>query len=145
MHHRLINDASFEQLKEFLTEMFDELKDENHELYKEYEMELYKDIYGCHFNEWLLKEATSKMINEDGTHGSHWSIESTNSLARSKGLEFKEFNQYDFNYVMNMIYSDYYGAVSNDVDIYYKMALKFLHDKDGRENKAFHYYCSSRY
>ena len=41
---------------------------------------------------------------------------------------------------MNMIYSDYYGAIPNDVSSYVKVAKKFLEDKDGKEGKAFCYY-----
>ena len=55
-------------------------------------------------------------------------------------MEYPNFNQYDFNYVMNMIYSDYFGAVPNDTDVYYKMAVKFLSDKDASDGKAFRYY-----
>lgn len=45
---------------------------------------------------------------------------------------------------MNMIYSDYYGSVSNDNSNYIKMAKAFLNDKDGKEGKAFHYYMSMK-
>lgn len=140
MHHKLLESATHEQLKEYTEKSLDMLKETNHELYEELEMYLYKLIYGCHFNEWLLKEATSHMMNEDGTTGAHWNLEQTNSLARSKGLTFTDYNQYDFNYVMNLMYSDYYGAVIQDTDTYYKMAVKFLKDKDGKVGKAFYYY-----
>ena len=140
MHTELIKYATPEQLKDFAFGSLSMIKETNHDLYEDLEMYLYKMIYGCHFSEWLLKRATSKMQNEDGTMGSHWSVEQTNVVARSKGLSFSTFNQYDFNYVMNMIYSDYYGSVPNDTDTYYKMAIKFLNDKDGKEGKALDYY-----
>ena len=140
MHKELIQHATPEQLKEYVKCSLDMIKETHHDLYEDLEMYLYKMIYGCHFSEWLLKRATTNMKNEDGTVGEHWSLEQTNMVARSKGLVFSSFNQYDFNYVMNMIYSDYYGAVPNDTDTYYKMAIKFLSDKDGKEGKAFSYY-----
>ena len=61
-------------------------------------------------------------------------------MARSNGIEFIHFNEYDFNYVMNMLYSDYYGSVPNDASTYVKMAKKFLCDKDAVEGKAITYY-----
>lgn len=140
MHRELIKYATPEQLKEYVTGSLDMIKETHHDLYEDLEMYLYKMLYGCHFSEWLLKKATMNMQNEDGTVGPHWTLEQTNSVARSKGLSFTTFNQYDFNYVMNMIYSDYYGAIPNDVDLYYKLALKFINDKDAKEDKAFHYY-----
>ena len=45
---------------------------------------------------------------------------------------------------MNMIYSDYYGAVSNDVSTYVKLAKKFLMDKDAKEGKALCYYLAMK-
>ena len=41
---------------------------------------------------------------------------------------------------MNMLYSDYYGAVPDNVESYFKMAKAFLEDKDAPEGKAFRYY-----
>lgn len=84
------------------------------------------------------------MINEDGTTGPHWSIEQTNTVARQNGVQFSNFNEYDWNYVMNMIYSDYYGAVPNDMSTYVKLSKKFLDDKDAPEGKALHYYLTMR-
>lgn len=43
-------------------------------------------------------------------------------------------------YVMNMIYSDYYGTVPNDISIYAKMSQKFLNDKDAKQGKALNYW-----
>ena len=40
----------------------------------------------------------------------------------------------------NMLYSDYYGAVPDNVESYFKMAKAFLEDKDAPEGKAFRYY-----
>lgn len=140
MHKELLKTATPEQLKEFVSCSLDMIKETHHDLYEDLEMYLYKMIYGCHFCEDLLKKALEHMVNEDGTKGGHWKIEQTNSVARSKGIMFDKFNEYDFNYVMNMMYSDYYGAVPNDTDTYYKMALKFLNDKDAPEGKAFKYY-----
>ena len=140
MHKKLIKVASDEQLREFVDDAMGMLKETNPETYETLEMHLYKEIYGCHFSDWLLEKATSKMINEDGTSGAHWTVEQTTAVARQNGIAFDKYNEYDFNYVMNMMYSDYYGIASNDVSFYLKMAKKFLEDKDAKTGKALNYY-----
>jgi hypothetical protein len=140
MHRKILEDATHEQLKYFLLDTFDDLKKVDREMYEELEEDLYKEVYGCHFNKWLLEKALSKMQNEDGTIGGHWTLEQTNSVAKSNGISFDYFNEYDWNYVMNMIYSDYYGAIPDDLNYYVKLSKKFLDDKDAGRGKAYHYY-----
>ena len=140
MHKKMIKEATDEQLREFVDDAMSMIKETNHDLYEDLEIYLYKEIYGCHFNAWMLDKATKMMINEDGSIGPHWNVEQTNNVARQIGVEFNTFNEYDWNYVMNMIYSDYYGAVQNDTTIYARLARKFLEDKDAKEGKALHYY-----
>lgn len=121
-------------------ESMDYIKKYNPEMYDEIEEKLYIEAYGCHFNSWSLECALKGMENEDGTKGGHWTVDQTNSVARSRGYNFKDYNEYDFNYVMNMIYSDYYGVIPDSVDSYYSMAVKFLEDKDFKYGKAYKYY-----
>ena len=145
MHKHLLKAATYEQLKEFVSGALSMIKETNHDLYEELEMHLYKEMYGCHFTDWLVEKATAGMINEDGTNGAHWTVEQTTSVAKQHGISFVHFNEYDWNYVMNMIYSDYYGAVSNDISSYVKVARKFLEDRDAKEGKAFHYYFTMKH
>ena len=140
MHKQLIKSASDEQLREFVDDALSMIKETNHDLYEELESYLYKEIYGCHFNSWLLEKALNNLENEDGTTGGHWTLDQTTSVARAKGISFNKYNEYDFCYVLNMIYSDYYGAVKDDTDTYIQMAIKFLSDKDAPEGKAYKYY-----
>ena len=140
MHRKILQDATLEQTKEFLDRSLRKVKLVDEEMYKDLEHELYIDVYGYHFNAWLLKCALENMTNEDGTKGEHWNLEDTNSVAKQYGIEFTHFNEYDWNYVMNMIYSDFYGSVSNETSAYVKLAKKFLQDKDAPEGKALKYY-----
>lgn len=141
MHEELIDNASNAQIKSFAKNALSMLKETNPKTYKDLETHLYKEIYGEHFCDWLLDRATSKMSNEDGTNGPHWTVEQTTSVAKSLGITLDNFNEYDWNYVMNMMYSDYYGIGSNDASFYAKMAKRFLMDKDGpTEGKALYYY-----
>ena len=84
------------------------------------------------------------MMNEDGTVGHHWKVNETTMFARNHDVNFKRYNEYDFNYVMNMLYSDFYGAVLNETSTYIKMARKFLEDKDADDGKALKYYWSMK-
>lgn len=144
MHKKLIKLASDEQLREFVDDAMSMIKETHEDLYEDLEMYLYKELYGCHFSDWMLEKATSKMINEDGTVGPHWIEEQTTSVARQLGIPFDRFNEYDWNYVMNMVYSDYYGALNNSTESYAKVAKKFLMDKDAKEGKALHYYLAMK-
>jgi len=144
MHRTLLKEATDEQIRTFASEALTMLKETNHDIYEDLEYYLYKEIHGCHFTDWLVAKATSKMINEDGTTGAHWTIEQTTLVARQNGIRFDKFNEYDWNYVMNMVYSDYYGVVANDVSVYTKIAKKFLEDKDAPEGKALKYYLAMK-
>jgi len=140
MHTRIIEDATLEQLKDFAHYSLGMVKRIDEDVYDDIELYLYKEVYGCHFTKWLLEKATKELVNEDGTTGAHWTIEQTTMVARSNGIDFKNFNEYDWNYVLNMIYSDYYGSVPNETSTYVKMARKFLEDKDAENGKALKYY-----
>ena len=85
-----------------------------------------------------------EMHNEDGTIGGHWTVEQTEQVAMQYGISFDKFNKYDWNYVMNMIYSDYYGAIGNNTESYVKVAKKFIMDKDAPEGKALKYYIAMK-
>lgn len=140
MHSRLISNTSYEHLKKFTSDLMMEIKASHHKLYEEKEMELYVMCNGYHFTDWLLEIAVNNMINEDGSNGAHWTVDQTTSVAQSLGVTFTTYNKFDFNYVMNMLYSDLYGSVSTSSTEYGKMAVKWLHDKDARDGKAFRYY-----
>lgn len=140
MHTRIIEDANLEQLKDFAHYSIGMVKRIDEDVYKDIEMYLYQEVYGCHFNKWLLEKALKGMVNEDGTTGGHWTLEQTTNVARSSGIDLTKYNEYDWCYVLNMIYSDYYGAVQNDVSAYVKLAKKFLDDKDAVDGKALKYY-----
>ena len=145
MHHSMFNDVSESQMKEALTQVFDKLCEMDAELHDFLELIAYKAMHGCHFTAYTLEKALKHMQNEDGSTGGHWSLSQTTSLANANKVDFANFNEYDFNYVMNMMYSDYYGHLnSNDSSTYIKLAKAFLYDKDAPEGKAFRYYLAMK-
>lgn len=74
----------------------------------------YEAEHGPHFNEEHARKAVSKMENEDGSRGQHWSIEETTALANQHGIRLDDkFNKYDWYVALNMVYSDYYKVIIN--------------------------------
>ena len=144
MHKKILKDVSDEKLRDIFDDIIGMIKETNHDLYKDIELYLYKETYGCHFNLWMLECATKHMINEDGTTGPHWTVEQTSNVAKQNNLRLENYNEYDWNYAMNMLYSDYYGVVQDDTNTYYKLAKKFLDDKDAPEGKALKYYLAMK-
>ena len=140
MHAKLIEEATYEQLKSFLYAQFDELKRTMPEIYRDMECELYEHVHGPHFTKWKYDCAVAKLQNEDGTVGPHWPLEDIMAVAKSKGVTFDRFNEYDFAYAMNMLYSDFSVALNGSVDSIVKMTRAFLDDKDAPEGKAFLYW-----
>lgn len=108
---------------------------------KAYEME-----HGPHFNEETARKAVSKMENEDGSRGPHWSLEETTALANQHGINLNgRFNRYDWYVALNMIYSDFYKVIvsitnTNNVRNFVEFAKAWLADKDIDEGKMWYYY-----
>ena len=140
MHHKMLEEATHQQLKGFVADQFDRLKESMPKLYREMECELYEAIYGNHFTSWKYEWAVSKLENKDGTKGPHWTLEQISEYVKPRGIPTAAYNIYDFAYAMNVMYSDYFGTVPDNVDTYFKMAKAFIEDKDAPNGKAFRYY-----
>lgn len=111
-------------------------------------IERHEAMYGPHFNEECALKAASKMENEDGSRGEHWSLEETTSIANQYGINLKgeKYNKYDWYVALNMIRSDYYRAVvtmtsSDHIKYFVELAKAWLNDKDIEEGKMWYYYC----
>jgi len=145
MHTQMLEEATHEQLKSFLLDQFDELKRTMPELYEDMEEELYEHIYGPHFSKRKYDCAVAKLVNQDGTKGPHWTVQQIVDYAKSHGIQFAPNTEYDFAYALNMLYSDYYGAVPDSVESYFRLAKAFLDDRDAPEGKAYLYYKAMRH
>ena len=111
-------------------------------------IERHEAMYGPHFNEECALKAVSKMENEDGSRGEHWSLEETTSITNQYGINLKgeKYNKYDWYVALNMIRSDYYRAVvtmtsSDHIKYFVELAKAWLNDKDIEEGKMWYYYC----
>lgn len=120
------------------------IKEAHPEKYKDIKNDIYIAVNGYHFNEDMLSDITSKMINDNGTPAPKWTVAETTQVAKTNGVSFTKFNEFDWNYTMNMIYSDYCEVLGDNVVSYVKMAEKFLNDKDAPEGKALRYALSMK-
>lgn len=94
-----------------------------------------------HFTKPTAEYVVSQFDNKDGSKGEHWSYEQTNSVMKSKGLDYCEADWY---YVMSMIYSDYYKSGRSD-ETYIELACDFLDDPDAPDCKAKKYWLAMNY
>lgn len=107
----------------------------------------HESMYGPHFTESCALKAVSRMDNEDGTHGAHWSIDDAVKLATQYGikLDTSKFNEYDWFVALNMVYSDFYKAVVNmtstdHTKYFVELTKAWLGDKDVEAGKMWHYF-----
>ena len=110
-------------------------------------LERHERMYGPHFNEECALKVVSKMQNEDGTKGQHWSLSEAIALANRYGvsLNTEHYNKYDWYVALNMIYSDYYSvtrniSVSDQTKFFIELAKAWIKDKDVDEGKMWYYY-----
>ncbi|MCQ2911416.1 MAG: hypothetical protein MJ244_04425 [Clostridia bacterium] len=134
---------SIELMKEWddiLDYYLDIFKEKDKETYTNLMDELFVSIHGEHLTEEMAHNAVSKMMNEDGTSGEHYTMDLSKLLAERNGITWNDFNMYDWYYVLNMVYSDYYKVFGNDDNMYIKLALAWLNDKDISDGKAYRYF-----
>lgn len=105
---------------------------------KPYDRELFYDkienVFCKFLTEKQAKYYVSKMINEDGTKGEKWNMETIKQVW-NKPHESDKYNINDVYYVMNMVYSDYYPIYKDDVEKYIEHTYLFLTDKDYTNEK----------
>lgn len=120
-------------------------------MHRIFRVKAYEAEHGPHFNEEHARKAVSKMENEDGTRGPHWSVEETTALASQYGINLgSRFNRYDWFVALNMVYSDYYKVIismtnSNSTKHFVELAKAWINDKDIDEGKMWYYYIYVEY
>lgn len=139
MIEMLLDEAGKECLCALMISFHERLSKSNPDLADELEDDLYEAVNGPHFNAWTYKKAVDGLKGRDGKDGPHWGLDEIRSLMRSKGIKGDDWNDYDFAYAMNMVWSDYSDLLSGD-EAACKMALAFLSDPDGPKGKAYIYW-----
>lgn len=140
----MLNKYTQEELKKtfvpIMEEHFEKVKMIDEKLYNETMNKFYILTNGYHFNEYTACQAVKNFENADGTTGEHWSYTDTTKVAQQNGILFKNFNAYDWYYVLNMCYSDFCKVLGSDTSMYIKLAVAWLNDKDAPSGKAYRYY-----
>ena len=148
MYENVKNTPKAQEIMEKTLKIFDDLmmdiKEHHPDKYDEVNNKLYIVVNGYHFNKDILDKAVHAMVNDDGSAAPKWSVAETSQVASNNGVSFNTFNEYDWNYVMNMVYSDYSEILGSNLASYVKMANKFLKDKDAPEGKALRYYMAMK-
>lgn len=134
MIHKLINKYNnlkkkYPNISEDLIMMiFDKMEDIAYQILEEYEIE---KEYGCHIGtEEFYDKAVSllKWVDDKGS-GPRWSV---NEIIKSSNIDFgrKDYYEYDYAYVVNMLYSDNCNVSELTNSAYLKMAKNYLEDPD---------------
>lgn len=132
---------TMEEITEILDVMLTDMEVEHPKLYWETINDIYVLVKGMIFDEQTAKYAVSCFDNEDGTKGEHWTLTDTTSVANSVGVVFdKDITQYDWYFVMNMMYSDFYKVFGSDTNMYAQISKAWINDKDGGKHRAFRYW-----
>lgn len=125
------------------SEMVERFKDRMPE---EFARLMYEEKYGCHI---VTKEMYDKAVSyltwtKDKGKGAKWEVEKIIEIANIDFSEVKYY-EYDFAYVMNMLYSDYCD-IFTETSYYLKMAKTYLEDPDypGKADERAYYSAEKR-
>lgn len=96
-----------------------------------------KENVQCRITKEMANKWLATMKNDDGSDGAHWTIQETNKVAELCNVKFEHIKDYEWNVVMNMMYSDHYHTAKScnkqsDVVFFGGLAKEFLFDKDGK-------------
>lgn len=141
MLKEILNDATEQDLINFVQDLMTRVEKVMPEVYEELLIELHKNVYGSHFSKALACKAVSELEDSNGNKGGKYSLEEVNKIRRDYNINL---NEYDFYYVINMMHSDYEKLLNNDLASYVRMTCLFLEDEDAKEGKALKYYFAMR-
>lgn len=124
------------------------MTEKGHEKYEHHEMqgkdaghEYAMNPVKTEFGRNIAVDWVAGMANEDGTTGSHWTMDQTKQVQAQKGINCDPVY---FWVAMNMMYSDYCAVAkkfgADNPDFYAEMAKAFLEDKDAASGKLARYY-----
>lgn len=97
---------------------------------EQFAKKMYEDEFGCHiYTKDMYDKAVSLLVWVDNKgQGPKWEFD---DIIKISDIDFdtKEYYEYDFAYVMNMLWSDYCN-VFTETSYYKKMAKAYLEDPD---------------
>lgn len=108
--------------------------------YNEALAKMYEIAYDGHFSESLARRAVASMKNADGTTGEHWNMPQVREIIKNYGITI---NEYDFYYVINMLYSDFCKILGSDMAVYINLTKAYINDVDAPKDKALKLYLAT--
>lgn len=130
-----------EKLSEILEDVLEVLEEYDEEIYKKYEMCLYKMAYG----NVLTKEMAEEIVSKMKPFGKKWSLEETKRVQEQFGLD--NIRPVDFFIVLNSKFNDDRDTVEKfthnpeeELDMYVSLTRDFIMDEDAKPDKIFLYY-----
>ena len=127
-----------EKLSNMLEDVLYEIKENNHDEYCEYKMELYEMAYG----KTLTREEAEKWVNKMVPSGK-WPFETTSAVKKQYGIT--NIDDVSFYVVMNMLYSDMGNVLGTgddpeSLEKYIKATKDWLNDEDVASDKLYNYW-----
>lgn len=128
--------------------MFHSLADKHPEIAEMWLTKLEAGKWNNYLSKSEAEQITSKLLNQDGTRGPHWSYETFKNAVESLGAKIKDepyYNSWALWVVANMLYSDHHRSTMEFVPadqeprFFYTMAVEKLKDPD-RPNFVRKYY-----
>jgi hypothetical protein len=132
-----MNESKKDALMEIFEEMFCDIKITNPEKYHHLEYEVMTIANKGHFDDKIYRKAVSCLLKKYDVTNLHWSLEQTDAVAKNLGYRWDEYNNYEFNFVMNMLHCQFHEIASIEATTYAKMANKWLEE---HENKVLKYF-----
>lgn len=91
---------------------------------------MYQEEYGCHIVDRSLYEDAVSLLewSDEKGYGAKWDVD---EILKASNIDFsnKNYYEYDFAYVVNMLWSDY-GHIFTEQSYFLKMAKAYLEDPD---------------
>lgn len=134
---KIIKDGDIKEmqkLSEVLEDVMELLEEYDKDIYKKYEMCIYKMAYGTVLNKEMAEEIVLKMK----PYRMRWSLEETKKMQEDFGLE--DIRPTDFFVVINSAYNDYKDIFNDNVEMYVRFTNDFINDEDAKEGKVFNYF-----
>ena len=130
-----------EKLADILEDVLEILEEYDKEVYKKYEMCIYKMAYGTVLNKEMAEEIVSKMK----PYRMRWTLDETKNIQERYGLN--NIRPIDFFVVMNSKFNDCKDTVERfakseeeEMDMYISLSRDFIMDEDAKEDKVFTYF-----
>lgn len=130
----------FEDLEEKILKAMETLEEECPEMYHMIKFKVYEMANGPHFTEELCEEALECVCEEYKRREAEFDLEEAKQIAKKFGVDFKEFNEHDWCYALNICHCLFEDLCKEDLQMCAKLTYLWLCDRAIPEGKAFYHY-----